>query len=56
VVEMIVLKSNSKSKLSKKKKFIFSPGGRKQDQENPGLPDSRNILVNLNKRKNKGKK
>jgi len=40
------------------KKFRFSLGRRKQDQEDLGLQDSRNICipVNLNKRKNKGKK
>jgi len=40
---------------SVKKKFTFSPRGRKQDQEYLGLLDSRNkcIPVNLNKRKNK---
>jgi len=52
--EMVILQSKEKSKVGKKK-FKFSPGGRKQDQEDLGLLDSRIIPVNLNKRKNKGK-
>jgi len=51
--EFVIQKSLIKDR-SVKKKFTFSPRGRKQDQEYLGLLDSRNkcIPVNLNKRKN----
>jgi hypothetical protein len=54
---LLLQKSKMKNK-SNKKKFIFSPGGRKQDQEDPGLQDSRenSIPVNLKKRKKQRKK
>jgi len=41
-----------------KKSVRISPGGRKQDQEAPGLHDSRNlkVSVNLNKRKKQRKR
>jgi hypothetical protein len=56
VEEMLILQSNKK-KASVKKKVKFSQG-RKQDQKDLGLQDSRNICipVNLNKRKKTKKK
>jgi hypothetical protein len=55
--EMLNQQSKEKSKFGKKKKNQFLPRGRKQDQEDPDLPDSRNpkISVKLKKGKNKRK-
>ena len=57
IAKMLIQQSKEKSKFGKKKRFSFSLGGRKQDQED-GLPGSRNlkISVNLNKRKKQKKK
>jgi hypothetical protein len=56
--EMLIQQSKEKSKFGKKEKNSFSLGGRKQDQEDPDLLDSRNLNIpmNLNKRKNQRKK
>lgn len=56
VEEMLILQSNKKKASVKKKVKFFR--GRKQDQEDLGLQDSRNICipVNLNKRKKTKKK
>jgi len=55
--EFVIQKSLIKDR-SVKKKFTFSPSGRKKDQEDLGLLDSRNkcIPMNLNKRKKQKKK